>query len=92
MIYTVHSEYGATGEGNSFMVLVTYAQNKEDAIAKFAEEFSSYMAIGAKVIEGVSADFYYSKYLISEVVLNALLECEGRAMVNYKAQYYENWS
>jgi predicted SAM-dependent methyltransferase len=70
-IYTVYSDYFATGEGTSYMVLITrgYGPNKdpkENAMKRFRELFGSYMALGANVKTGLYFDFPGNKVLLSE--------------------------
>ena len=72
-VYTVYADYFATGEGVSYMVLITrgYGKNasrEENAMARFRELFGSYMATGATVKPGLHFDFHGSNVLMSDTL------------------------
>lgn len=72
-VYTVYSDYLATGEGVTYMALITrgYGQGKtraENAMNRFREIFGDYMAQGATVKPGLHLEFPGSKVLISDAM------------------------
>jgi hypothetical protein len=68
-MYTVVSDYAATGEGRTIMVLISNYPSYQ-ALARFTEIFGSYYAIGAEIHEGLKLDFPGVELLIPEKVIN----------------------
>lgn len=83
-VYTVYADYYATGEGISYMALITrgYGKNEnreENAMARFRELFGSYMALGATVKPGLYLDFHGNKVLLSDAMREKLEEWNNTA-------------
>lgn len=90
-LYTVYSDYGATGEGRTIQALIGYAQNEEEAIEKFAKTFDPYFARGAEAKLGV-VENEITKYLFSPLVLKEIKNMEGKAMTGLHAEFHFNFS
>lgn len=90
-LWTIESDYAATGEGRTIQALITYAENEKDAIEKFGKRFDPYFAIGAEAKEGVIKS-YITTYLFNSKVLDDVLQMQGRANVNLSAQLHFNFS
>lgn len=75
-VYTVYAEYGATGEGQTYMVVITRAygpnSKEENAMNRFRELFGDYMATGATVKPGLYFDFPGNKILLSDKLREAI--------------------
>lgn len=76
-VYTVYADYFGTGNGTTYMVLITrgYGKNvsrEENAMARFRELFGSYMASGATVKPGLYFDFPGKNVLISDTLREKL--------------------
>ena len=67
-------DYGATGEGQTYMVLFTFALNKAKALQKFSKEFNPYYAQGATVYDGYYFDFEGAPFLITDALRKAMEE------------------
>lgn len=76
IVYTVYADYGATGEGQTYMALITRAygpsSKKENALNRFRELFGDYMATGATVKPGLHFDFPGAHLLLSEKMKSGL--------------------
>lgn len=97
MFYTVWADYGATGEGRTFMVLFTRGWGKDkdprvNAIENFREYFGGWCASGATVKEGLNFDFPGAEFLISDTLRKSLEEWQGEANMNYYASFHYNFS
>lgn len=90
-LWTVISDYAATGEGRTIQALITYAENEKEAIEKFGKEFDPFFAIGAEAKEGIIKN-EVTQYLFSDTVLDSALDMEGRANINLFAQFHFNFS
>jgi hypothetical protein len=82
-VYTVHADYFATGEGTTYMVVITrgYGPNepKENALNRFRELFGDYMATGATVTAGLYFDFVGNKVLLSDELRKKLTDWNNDA-------------
>lgn len=88
-MYTVTSDYTATGEGRTIMVLVSNYPSFQ-ALARFTEIFGSYYAIGAEIHEGIKLDFPGVELLIPEKLRSEKYwEC---GMFEYHASFHLNMS
>ena len=69
-VYTVYADYFGTGNGTTYMVLITraYGPNSREinAMNRFIELFGGYMATGATVKPGLFFDFPGSHLLMSD--------------------------
>lgn len=97
MIYTVWAEYGATGEGQTYMVLFTrgYGKDKDrrvNAVENFREYFGGWYASGATVEEGLNFDFPGAKFLVSDALRKSLEEWQHEANLSYHASFHFNFS
>lgn len=90
-LWTIQSDYSATGEGRTIQALITYAENEEDAIKQFGQAFDPYFAIGAEATEGVIKSEITS-YLFSEAVFDSVLKMEGKANIRLSAELHFNFS
>lgn len=90
-LFTVACSYGATGEGQTYMVLFTFALNKAMALQKFSEEFNTYYAQGATVYDGYYFDFEGAPFLITDALRKAMEEWP-ECYMEYKASFSFNFS
>lgn len=90
-LWTIYSDYSATGEGRTIQALITYAENEQEAIEKFGKVFDEYFARGAEAVEGV-VENELVKYLFSEEVLKEAKSMEGRANVKLSSEFHFNFS
>lgn len=88
-MYTVISDYYATGEGRTIMVLISN-DNSFNALSRFTDIFGAYYAIGADVIEGVKLDFPGANFVIPEHIKNEKFWEKG--MFEYHASFHLNLS
>ena len=69
-VYTVYADYFGTGNGTTYMALITRAygpkSREENAMNRFRELFGDYMATGATVKPGLHFDFPGNRFLISK--------------------------
>jgi hypothetical protein len=74
---TAFAQYFATGEGITYMVVISPAYGSgtpaENITAEFTERFGDYMAQGIEIEEGIFLDFDGSDFLITDR-LRALFE------------------
>lgn len=77
-IYTVTCTYGATGEGQTVMILITRGYGPDvgavNALNRFKDIFGAYYAHGAVVEEGLMLNKSYINLLISETTRKNLME------------------
>lgn len=90
-LWTVYSDYSATGEGRTIQALITYAEDAQDAIEKFGKIFDPYWAKGAEAKEGVVENDLV-KFLFSKNILKEAKEMEGRANVKLFSEFHFNFS
>lgn len=97
-MYTVNCAYFATGEGTSYMVLITrgYGPNndpRDNAMHRFTELFGSWYAKGATVANGMNFDFPGSKLLIADETKAKLLDwVQDAGGLEYHASIHVNFS
>lgn len=97
-MYTVKANYFGTGNGTTYMLLITRGYGpdedpKVNALRRFTELFGDYMAQGAEVINGISFDVYGAKYLLSEDLKRNIIEWEREAGgLEYHASLHVNFS
>jgi hypothetical protein len=92
-MHTVHAHHFATGEGMTYMVLITSTKDKQKAMDRFSEVFHPYYAQGAEASEGIDLDFPGSIYLISRDAGLKLKELEGRGtMIEFHCKFHLNLS
>lgn len=90
-LWTVYNDYSATGEGRTIQALITYAENEQEAIEKFAKTFDEFWTRGAEAKEGVVKNELV-KLLFSPALLKEAKELEGRANVKLFAEFHFNFS
>lgn len=88
-MYTVISDYYATGEGRTVMILIS-SSDPYYALSRFTDIFGPYYTIGAEVIEGVKLDFSGADYVIPEYLKKSKPWEEGN--FEYHAAYHLNMS
>lgn len=83
-LWTVWSQYFATGEGVTIMAIIGYADNVEQAKALFTDKFGEYFAIGCETQEGIVrngvTEFLFSKTLLDRLETN---ESNSGALLAY---------
>lgn len=90
-LWTVWVEYGATGEGQTLMALISHAKNVRDAKAQFALQFNDFFASGAEAAGGVVVN-EVTQYLFSPRALDAAKRAEGRATIRLTGSLHLNCS
>ena len=90
-LWTIYSDYFATGEGRTIQALITYAESKEEAIEKFGKRFDPYFATGADAEEGIIEN-KLTKYLFSAEMFESVKKMEGKANVKLSAELHFNFS
>jgi len=90
-IWTVTSDYFATGEGITYSAIITYAENETDAIRLFTEKFGEYFAIGCKASVGIVRN-HVTEFLFSPALLNKLDKHKTDGMINVYGEYHLNLS
>jgi hypothetical protein len=96
-MYTVWADYGATGEGITYMVLYTkgYGEdnnNMENALKEFKSIFGPFYGACAEVKEGLWFDFPGNEFLVSAKAREMLTENLNECSQNYHALYHMNFS
>lgn len=93
---TVVCEYGATGEGLTYMVLVCLAEDANHAIKRFGEIFDNYFATGAEVYDGLRFDLPACKLLISDRMQESLTKIYNggnpTGNISFHASFHMNFS
>lgn len=90
-IWTVTSDYFATGEGITYSAIITYAEDEEDAQRLFSEQFGEYLAIGCKASIGIVRN-HVTELLFSPALLNKLDKHKSDGMINVYGEFYLNLS
>lgn len=90
-LWTIFSDYFATGEGRTIQVLITYAESKEEALEKFGKRFDPYFAMGADAEEGIIEN-ELTKYLFSAEMFKNVKKMEGKANVRLSGELHFNFS
>ena len=96
-MYTVWADYGATGEGITYMVLYSIGYGESDdpkvnALNEFKDVFGSFYASGACVQEGLYFDFSGNEYLVSDTVRRIMPDYLNRCNQSYYASFHVNCS
>jgi hypothetical protein len=96
-MYTVWSNYGATGEGFTYMVLYTrgYGEDNnsmENALKEFKRIFGPFYGAGAEVKEGLCFDFPGNEFLVSAKAREMMTENLTQCNQSYHASYHMNFS
>ena len=90
-LWTVWVDYSATGEGRSLMARISHAENAQDALEAFGEEFDAYFARGAQAVEGVLKN-KVTQALFSSAAFTQARHLEGRATFELTARCHYNLS
>lgn len=90
-LWTIQSDYSATGEGRTIQALITYAKDEAEAIKKFGDEFDPYFALGAEAKEGI-IESEITKYLFNATMFDNILKMEGKANIRLAAELHFNFS
>jgi len=88
--YTVHCEYGATGEGITHMIWMGFCEDDAEAIKQFTRHFDPYYAQGAEVVSGFCFENASAQLLVSDVSKQFLTDPE--CYKSYHAQLHVNYS
>ena len=91
-MFTVYSDYFATGEGRTISILYTlHAQTPEEALKKFKTTIphGDWYGKGAEVIQGFDFDNHVAKFLVTEVTKELLLN--PRCNRDYFAHLHYNF-
>ena len=89
-LWTVISDYSATGEGSTLSGLITYAENEEEARKKFSEHFDFYIPDYA--CQGINLQDSRTRYLFSKRTLKEAINNEGKCNIHLTAQLHYNFS
>lgn len=90
-LWTVTSNYFATGEGLTYSAIITYAESEDDAKRLFTEKFGDYLAIGCIASMGIIRN-HVTEFLFSPALLSKLEKHATDAMINVYGEYYLNLS
>jgi len=90
-LWTVWSDYFATGEGVTYSAIIGYAKNAKGAKKLFANKFNEYLAIGCEAEEGVVKNGI-TKFIFSDELLKAIKKAENKANLVAYGEYHENRS
>lgn len=88
-LWTVWQDYGATGEGRTLMARIAHAENAQEALAGFGQEFDPYFADGAEALEGVHEN-EVTRTLFAPEALRRVRQMEGRATLELSARFHLN--
>ena len=89
-LWTMISDYSATGEGRTVTGLITYAEDQQNAELRWAEQEKYY--IPDIVEEGVPISNQYLTFLFSAAALKFAVENEGKANINMLSRIHYNYS
>lgn len=82
-VYTVYADYFGTGNGTTYMALITRAYGPKsrevNAMNRFIELFGGYMATGATVKPGLHFDFPGSHLLLNDTMQEKLKDWNNDA-------------
>ena len=82
-VYTVYADYFGTGNGTTYMALITRAYGSKsrevNAMNRFIELFGGYMATGATVKPGLHFDFPGSQLLLNDTMREKLKDWNNDA-------------
>ncbi len=88
-MYTAHSDYSATGEGRTLMILYSNLPTENQVLDRFKSIFSDYMAIGATIVKGIDFDNRCAKFLLSDPIKRML---QDNVYMEYFASIHYNYS
>lgn len=88
--YTVHCEYGATGEGITHMIWYGACENESEAMKQFTLHFDPYYAQGAQVVKGFCFENRSARILLSDKAKQLLTDPE--CYKSYHAHVHVNYS
>jgi hypothetical protein len=91
MLWTIFSDYAATGEGRTLQALITYAADEKDAIKKFANTFDAHFAFGAEAKEGIVENDII-KLLFTKEAIENVRKMEGKANIKLFSEFHFNFS
>lgn len=91
MLWTIFSDYSATGEGRTIQALITYATDEKDAIKKFSNIFDSYFGLGAEAKKGIVENEIIN-FLFTKEIIDNVREMEGKANINLFSEFHFNFS
>ena len=92
MRYTVTSDYAATGEGHTIMILYCFAQDSEQALNLFRTQIPNgdWYVLGAQIVEGFEFESNIARALVTPLARQQL-EDTG-CNLNYSAVLHYNYS
>jgi hypothetical protein len=88
--FTVHCEYGATGEGQSYMIWYGFCEDESDAIKQFCKHFDPWYAQGAQVVKGFCFENASARMLVSDGTKQFLTDPDCHK--TYHAHLHVNYS
>lgn len=77
IVWTVTAEYGATGEGQTVMAYVGWAETESEAKNGFLKEFDPFFALGCVPEKGIVKNAITAQ-LFSDIALEKMREIERR--------------
>jgi hypothetical protein len=92
-MFTVYSDYFATGEGRTLSILYTInAETSEDALDEFKQSIphGDWYGLGAEVVNGFNFDNHVAKLLVTDAV-REILE-NPSCYCNYSSSLHFNFS
>jgi hypothetical protein len=90
-LWTVWTDYSATGEGRTLLARIAYADSEQSALSGFAEVFGEFHTRGADAKQGVVGN-PVTELLFSPQMFREALRLEGRANVDLFAKFHFNFS
>ena len=92
-LWTVWSDYSATGEGRTLSACIVYANTAEQAISKFKTSIpgGDFYGLGAEAEEGVTQN-YVTEYLFGKSTFSFCEKNDGQANIVAIAQLHFNFS
>lgn len=90
-LWTVWCQYSATGEGQTLLARIAYAETAEDAVSGFDKAFHPFRAFVADAKVGV-VENDLTRFLISPAALEGARELEGKANVVIENRCHFNFS
>jgi len=91
-LWTVTSNYAATGEGHTLKAIVAYAPDELIALKQFEQEFGDFYILGAEASEGVNVNDPVLKGLFNLDLLERIKKIEGQADVVLTGSMHVNFS
>jgi hypothetical protein len=88
-LWTTTVEYGATGEGETVMAWIGYAENAAEAKTELIKVFNKFHGAFGVAVEGVARNSV-TELLFSEEALRMIEHLEGRATVRAHAMLHFN--